>query len=212
MYQLSPFSTPISQRPGVCQFCLKWVAINTQIQKTTNQYLKYPLQTHNHGMKILYVVLGTLVIISFLQKYKPINYIQVRSFSPPTSNLASGNEQRFTVQAFFFQECRWRQPQNNAKDHYPLSSQPEKSPSLILYINKQLTWDSFVVVAGRSGRLNFFWEPIAAGNGGAEKTAATQLILLIQVCISSWLLGKKHVLSTCWLSFLYLFSTPSMAF
>ena len=47
------------------------------------------------------------------------------------------------------------------------------------------------MVAGRSGRLNFFWEPIAAGNGGAEKTAATQLILLIQVCISSWLLGQK---------------------
>lgn len=47
------------------------------------------------------------------------------------------------------------------------------------------------MVAGRGGRLNFFWEPIAAGNGGAEKTAATQLILLIQVCISSWLLEEK---------------------
>lgn len=55
------------------------------------------------------------------------------------------------------------------------------------------TWDNFVVVAGRSGRLNFFWEPMAAGNGGAENTAATQLILLIQPCISSGLLGEEDV-------------------
>lgn len=212
MYQLSPFSTPIGQRPGVCQFHLKWVAINTQIKKNTNQYLKYPLQTHNHGMKILYVVLGTLVIISFLQKYKPINYIQVRSFSPPLQILHQEMSRDLLCKPSSSRNARGDSHKTMPRTTCPLSSQPEKSPSLILYINKQLTWDSFVVVAGRSGRLNFFWEPIAAGNGGAEKTAATQLILLIQACISSWLLGKKHVLSTCWLSLLYLFSTPSMAF
>lgn len=57
-------------------------------------------------------------------------------------------------------------------------------------LREWLTWDNFVVVAGRSGRLNFFWEPMAAGNGGAENTAATQLILLIHPCISSGLLRE----------------------
>lgn len=55
------------------------------------------------------------------------------------------------------------------------------------------TWDNFVVVAGSSGRLNFFWDPMAAGNGGAENTAATQLILLIHPCISSGLLGDTGI-------------------
>lgn len=48
-----------------------------------------------------------------------------------------------------------------------------------------------VVEAGKRGRLNFFWDPIAAGNGGAEKMAATELILLIQDSISSGLLWKR---------------------
>lgn len=34
---------------------------------------------------------------------------------------------------------------------------------------------------------------MAAGNGGAENTAATQLILLIHPCISSGLLGEEDV-------------------
>ena len=55
------------------------------------------------------------------------------------------------------------------------------------------TWDNFVVVAGSSGRLNFFWDPMAAGNGGAENTAATQLILLIHPWISSGLLGDTGI-------------------
>lgn len=65
---------------------------------------------------------------------------------------------------------------------------------------KWLTWDNFVVVAGRSGRLNFFWDPMAAGNGGAENTAATQLILFIHPCISSVLLRETDEFmstSTC---------------
>lgn len=62
--------------------------------------------------------------------------------------------------------------------------------SKVKALSKWLTWDNFVVVAGRSGRLNFFWDPMAAGNGGAENTAATQLILFIHPCISSALLWE----------------------
>ena len=47
------------------------------------------------------------------------------------------------------------------------------------------TSDSFDVVPGSSGRLNFFWEPMAAGKGGAENMAATVLIRVIQDCICS---------------------------
>lgn len=41
------------------------------------------------------------------------------------------------------------------------------------------------MVPGSSGRLNFFWEPMAAGKGGAENMAATVLIRVIQDCICS---------------------------
>lgn len=44
---------------------------------------------------------------------------------------------------------------------------------------------------GSSGRLNFFWEPMAAGKGGAENMAATTLMRVIQECICSGFLRKK---------------------
>lgn len=48
-----------------------------------------------------------------------------------------------------------------------------------------VTWDSLVVELGSRGRLNFFWDPMAAGNGGAENMAATTLMRVIQECICS---------------------------
>lgn len=57
-----------------------------------------------------------------------------------------------------------------------------------------LTWrhtsDSFDIVPGSSGRLNFFCEPMAAGKGGAENMAATVLIRVIQDCICSAFLRR----------------------
>lgn len=44
---------------------------------------------------------------------------------------------------------------------------------------------------GSSGRLNFFWEPMAAGKGGAENMAATTLMRVIHECICSGFLRKK---------------------
>ncbi len=44
---------------------------------------------------------------------------------------------------------------------------------------------------GRRGRLNFLWEPMAAGKGGAENMAATVLMRVIQDCICSALLVVK---------------------
>lgn len=84
MHQLSPFITPINQRPEVCPFLLKWVAINTQIQKKPplRQYLKCALQNRNCGMKILYLVLGTVVIVSFFQKSKTIIFKSGLSLPP----------------------------------------------------------------------------------------------------------------------------------
>lgn len=44
---------------------------------------------------------------------------------------------------------------------------------------------------GSRGRQNFFMELTAAGKAGAEKMAATRLILRIQDSISSLLLGTE---------------------
>jgi hypothetical protein len=49
-----------------------------------------------------------------------------------------------------------------------------------------------VVQEGSRGRQNFFMELTAAGKAGAEKMAATRLILRIQDNISSLLLGTKE--------------------
>lgn len=51
------------------------------------------------------------------------------------------------------------------------------------------TWQRRVVQEGSRGRQNFFMELTAAGKAGAEKIAATRLILRIQDSISSLLLG-----------------------
>lgn len=51
------------------------------------------------------------------------------------------------------------------------------------------TWQRRVVQEGSRGRQNFFMELTAAGKEGAEKMAATRLILRIQDSISSLLLG-----------------------
>lgn len=45
---------------------------------------------------------------------------------------------------------------------------------------------------GSRGRLNFFWDPMAAGKGGAENMAATTLMRVIQECICSELLGGER--------------------
>lgn len=50
------------------------------------------------------------------------------------------------------------------------------------------TWQRRVVQEGSRGRQNFFMELTAAGKAGAEKMAATRLILRIQDSISSLLL------------------------
>ena len=44
---------------------------------------------------------------------------------------------------------------------------------------------------GSSGRLNFFWELMAAGKGGAENMAATTLMRVIHECICSGFLGER---------------------
>lgn len=62
-------------------------------------------------------------------------------------------------------------------------------PSLLL---SRITWHSFVMDEGRSGRQNFFMEQIAAGKAGAEKMAATRLIRRIQDSISSLLLLRRR--------------------
>lgn len=46
------------------------------------QYLKCALQNRNCGMKILYLVLGTAVIVSFLQKSKTIIFKSALSLPP----------------------------------------------------------------------------------------------------------------------------------
>lgn len=38
---------------------------------------------------------------------------------------------------------------------------------------------------GSNGRLKRFWEPMAAGKGGAEEAAATTLMRVIHDCICS---------------------------
>ena len=53
------------------------------------------------------------------------------------------------------------------------------------------TWQRRVVQEGSRGRQNFFMELTAAGKEGAEKMAATRLILRIQDSISSLLLGTR---------------------
>lgn len=53
------------------------------------------------------------------------------------------------------------------------------------------TWQRRVVQEGSRGRQNFFMELTAAGKAGAEKMAATRLILRIQDSISSLLLGTE---------------------
>lgn len=55
----------------------------------------------------------------------------------------------------------------------------------------KITWDSLVQELGSNGRLNFFWEPMAAGKGGAENMAATTLIRVIHECICSGFLEEK---------------------
>lgn len=47
---------------------------------------------------------------------------------------------------------------------------------------------SLVDEDGKMGRKNFFMEPMAAGNAGAENSAATRFIRKIQDSISSSLL------------------------
>lgn len=54
------------------------------------------------------------------------------------------------------------------------------------------TWQRRVVQEGSRGRENFFMELTAAGKAGAEKTAATRLILRTQDSISSLLLGTRR--------------------
>lgn len=62
---------------------------------------------------------------------------------------------------------------------------------LLAVLTPRLTWDSLVQELGSSGRLNFFWEPMAAGKGGAENMAATTLMRVIHECICSGFLGRK---------------------
>lgn len=75
------------------------------------------------------------------------------------------------------------------------------APPLTLYLSQHSpslprpTWDSRVQELGSSGRLNFFWEPMAAGKGGAENMAATTLMRVIHECICSEFLGRK---AKCW--------------
>lgn len=54
------------------------------------------------------------------------------------------------------------------------------------------TCDSLVLDPGSRGRLNFFWDPIAAGNGGAENMAATTLMRVIHDCICSAFLQETQ--------------------
>lgn len=64
-------------------------------------------------------------------------------------------------------------------------------------VSQHATSDSLDMVPGSSGRLNFFWEPMAGGKGGAENMAATVLIRVIQDCICSAFLNRakhKHAL------------------
>jgi len=84
MCQLSPFITSIKPK-------IKSMSISSELsgnkhsnsKKTpVRQYLKCPLQSHNHGMKILCLILGTLVIISFLQKYKTTIFKSAPSLPP----------------------------------------------------------------------------------------------------------------------------------
>lgn len=58
------------------------------------------------------------------------------------------------------------------------------------------TWDSLVLDPGSRGRLNLFWEPMAAGNGGAENMAATTLMRVIHDCICSAFLQNKRLALT----------------
>lgn len=53
---------------------------------------------------------------------------------------------------------------------------------------------------GSSGRLNRFWEPMAAGKGGAEEAAATTLMRVIHDCICSpFLHTHTHTHTGGWL-------------
>lgn len=64
--------------------------------------------------------------------------------------------------------------------------------SLCFTCMRSHTCVSLVVDEGNNGLQNFFIEPIAAGKAGAEKRAATRLILKIHDIISSSLL-HKHI-------------------
>lgn len=57
--------------------------------------------------------------------------------------------------------------------------------------DRNVTSDSLDAVPGSNGRLNFFWEPMAAGKGGAENMAATVLIRVIHDCICSAFLPQR---------------------
>lgn len=48
-------------------------------------------------------------------------------------------------------------------------------------------------VVGKMGLINFFWEPTAAGKGGAENMAATRLMREIHEIISSEVLEKVEL-------------------
>lgn len=69
------------------------------------------------------------------------------------------------------------------------TSSPDQSVNL--GSNAVRTCDSLVLDPGSRGRLNRFWEPIAAGNGGAENMAATTLMRVIQDCICSAFLREE---------------------
>lgn len=55
------------------------------------------------------------------------------------------------------------------------------------------TWLSLVLDPGSSGRLNLFWDPMAAGKGGAENMAATTLMRVIHDCICSAFLWTESI-------------------
>lgn len=61
------------------------------------------------------------------------------------------------------------------------------------------TWQRRVAQEGSRGRQSFLMELTAAGKAGAEKMAATKLILRIQDSISSLLLGKGREGKEHWL-------------
>lgn len=73
--------------------------------------------------------------------------------------------------------------------------------NLLLVTDGVVTSDSLDVVPGRSGRLNFFCEPMAAGKGGDENMAATVLIRVIHDCICSAFLQTEPSRNRRFISF-----------